>query len=156
MLQPYFEWMGRLPVSQAMNESGWMVALIQSIHLLALVLLAGSLLIVDLRLLGHGLTDRPAVRLARSARPWLLTGLVGLVVTGIPQLMSLAEKEYYNDYFWMKMYFLAAALVFTMTVRRSTINAGERVHPWLAGTVGVVSIGLWFSVAISARLIGLF
>ena len=156
MLRPYFEWMGALPVSQAMNESGWVVALIQSVHLLALVLLAGSLLIVDLRLLGRGLVDRPAARLAESARPWLITGLVGLVVTGIPQLMSLADKEYDNEYFWLKMYLLAAALAFTVTVRRFAINAGDRVHPWVAGTVAVVSIGLWFGVAISARLIGLF
>ena len=156
MLRPYFEWVGSWPVSQAMNESGWMVAVIQSVHLLALVLLAGSLLIVDLRLLGRGLTDRPAARLATSARPWLVGGLAGLALTGIPQLMSLAEKEYYNDYFWMKMYFLAAALMFTVTVRRFAINAGERLHPWLAGTVGAISIGLWFGVAISARLIGLF
>jgi hypothetical protein len=157
VLLPWFEFIGDLPISRAMNESAWLVAVIQAFHLLALVLFTGALLIVDLRLLGRGLTDRPVAEVARSARPWLAGGFAGLVVTGIPQLMSLAVKEYYSQFFWTKMYFLIAALAFMLTVRRAVVRTSEaRVPWWLRGAVAIVSLGLWSGVAISARLIGLF
>jgi uncharacterized membrane protein len=55
------------------------------------------------------------------------------------------------------MYFLAAALIFTFTVRRSVTRAADgRVSPIVSRLVAVVSIALWMSVAISGRLIGLF
>lgn len=157
MLQPVFEWVGGLAISRAMNDAGWIVATIQAFHLLALALFAGAVLVVDLRLLGRGLTEQPVAQVVREARPWVRIGFAGLVVTGIPQLMSLAEKEYYNDYFWLKVYFLAAALAFTLTVRRKVTQMDEaQIGPFWSGAVGVVSIALWSGVGVSARLIGLF
>jgi hypothetical protein len=157
MLRPFFEWLNNLPVSMAINEAGWLAAIIQAFHLVALVLFAAGVLVVDLRLLGRGLTEQPLARVARDARPWLMWGFAGLVLTGIPQLMSLAQKEYDSEYFWLKMYFLAAALVFTLTVRRKVTQADEaRVGRFWSATVGLVSIGLWTGVVVPARLIGLF
>ena len=157
MLQPYFEWLNNLPVSVAINESGWIAAVIQAFHLLALVLFTGGVLVVDLRLLGSGLTQEPVSRVARDSRPWLMWGLIGLTVTGIPQLMSLAQKEYDSEFFWVKMYFLVAALVFTFTVRRKVTQAEEaRVGRFWSAVVGLVSIALWTGVVVPARLIGLF
>ena len=157
MLQPLFEWLGNLAVSRAMNDSGWVVATIQAFHLLALALFAGAILVVDLRLLGRGLKEQSLAQVVREARPWARIGFAGLVITGIPQLMSLAEKEYYSDYFWMKVYFLAAAVTFMLTVRRRVTQMEEaRVGRFWSGTVGLVSIALWSGVGVSARLIGLF
>ena len=157
MLLPYFEWLNNLAVSRAINESGWIFALVQAFHLLALALFSAGLLVVDLRLLGRGLTQQPVAKVAREARPWLIWGLVGLLITGIPQLMSLALKEYDSQYFWLKMYVLAGALVFTFTIRRTVTQADEgRVGRVWSSVVGLVSIALWSGVAIPARLIGLF
>lgn len=156
MLLPFFEWMGNLAVSRAINESLWIYALVQAFHLLALAVFAGAVLIVDLRLMGRGLTQQPVAQVARDARPWLIGGLVALVLTGIPQLMSLATKEYYSEYFWFKMYVLVVALVFTFTIRQRITQDPTRVRPFWAGMVGFVSLMLWAGVAIPARLIGLF
>ena len=84
MLLPVFEWVGNLAISKAMNESGWIVATIQAFHLLALAVFAGAVLIVDLRLLGQGLTDQSVAQVARAARPWVRIGFFGMVATGIP------------------------------------------------------------------------
>jgi hypothetical protein len=55
------------------------------------------------------------------------------------------------------MYFLAAALIFTFTVRRKVASAAEGgFRPLTGKLVGLLSIGLWGSVAASGRLIGLF
>jgi hypothetical protein len=155
MLLPLFQWLDKLGFTQVLRSVDWYGAMINVAHLLALVVFFGGLLIVDLRLMGKGLTKDPLAQVARDANPWLYGGFLGLLVTGIPQLMLQPVKEYYSDIFWIKMYILAAAIIYTLTVRRMATQADEsRLGMW--GTViGVVSILLWFGVAIPARLIGL-
>lgn len=156
MLMPLFQSMNDWGVSVAIRESIWIYPLVQAVHLLFLVMLVGALLMVDLRLLGTGLTTQPVPKLARAARPWLVWGLLGLVVTGMPQLLSNAMREYSSDFFWMKMYVLPTAIVFTFTVRH-WVTMSERSSNGGAGKlVGLASILLWAGVAIPSRLIGLF
>lgn len=154
MLEPVFEWISTLGVSQAIGQSLWIYPLVQAIHLVFLAILLGSLLLVDLRLLGVGFSTQPIAQVARDARPWLIGGLIGMILTGIPQLMQNAMREYFAQYFWWKMYFLAAAVIFTFTVR-SRVTRGSAV-PGYGKIVGALSIALWGGVAVSARLIGLF
>lgn len=156
MLLPFFTWMGNTTASLVIRDSVWIFALDQAAHLVALAVFAGAVLVVDLRLLGGGFKDRPIAQVARDAQPWLVGGLIGLLATGIPQLMSNAIKEYYSDYFWVKMGVLLVAFIFTFTVRSKVAFADEsRVRPFQAKLVGIVSIVLWAGVAVTARLIGL-
>ena len=156
-LKPFFvDWLQNLPLSTAIRDSVWIYAVDQSMHLVVLTILAGAILIVDMRLLGLGVKRQPVAQVARDAQPWLIGGLLGMVATGIPQLMSNATKEYYSPFYWQKMEFLLAALIFTFTIRRSITLADEaRVGPFWGKLVGLVSIVLWSGVAISGRLIGL-
>jgi len=154
MLLPFFEWLGGLPVSQAIGQSIWIYPLIQAIHLVCLAFFAGAILMVDLRLLGLGIRSRPLSQVALDARPWFIGGLIGMVSTGLPQLMQNASREYYSEFFWYKMYLIAFGLIFTLTVRRKMTQANETS---LGGRlVGLVSIAVWGMVVINARLIGLF
>jgi len=154
MLEPMFQWISELAVSRAIGESLWIYPMVQAIHLVFLAILAGAILMVDLRLLNRGFTNQPVAQVARDARPWLIGGFLGMLATGVPQLMQNAMREYFAEFFWWKMYLLAAALIFTVTVRRKVVNAP--VLPSYAKLVGLVSIALWAGVAVSARLIGLF
>ncbi len=157
MLEPFFRWLGAFEVSKAIGESLWIYPVIQAFHLVFLAILAGAILIVDLRLLGTGMVRQPLSQVARDAKPWLFIGLLGMVATGVPQLMSNWSRQYYSEFFWQKMYFLLAALVFTFTVRlymtrggtTGTTTAGQKL-------AGLVSIVLWGGVVVSGRLIGLF
>jgi hypothetical protein len=157
MSQPFFAWLNELATSVAIRESVWFYAFIQAIHLVALGVFSGAVLMVDLRLLGAGFSRQPLAQVARDARPWFIWGFIALFITGFPQLMSNAMREYFSDFFWMKMEFMVVALIFTFTVRhRVTMAAEGRIAPVWAKTTGLVSIGLWLGVAIPARLIGLF
>jgi Family of unknown function (DUF6644) len=157
MFLHFFQWLNNLPVSQAINQSVWFFAVIQAFHLVALAVFAGAVLIVDLRLMGRALTERPVAEVARDAQPWLIGGLIALTITGIPQMMSNAIREYYSVFFWFKMTVLVLAVIYTFTLRRGVTLAAEgRVRPRQAKLVGFVSTLLWASVAIPARLIGLF
>jgi hypothetical protein len=157
MLESYFMWLGELPVSKFIGESLWIYPVIQAFHLVFLAILAGAILIVDLRLLGTGMTRQPVATVARDAGGWLAFGLVGMVLTGVPQLMQNSMREYYSEYFWQKMYFLAAALIFTYTVKRRVSLAADGVmSPLWSKFVALVSLVLWGGVVVSGRLIGLF
>ena len=150
-LQPFFKWMESLAVYKSSIYLGPGVNLV---HLVSMVTFMGALLMVDLRLLGTGLTNHPVKQVARSAQPWLIAGLVGLVVTGIPALMATATQQYANKVFWFKMYVLLAALIFTFTVRRTVTRADDRQVGAVRGKlVALVSIVLWMSVAAGGRLI---
>jgi len=83
--------------------------------------------------------------------------LIGLTMTGIPQLITNALREYHSDLFWMKMAILLVAVIYTFTLRRHVTLAEEsRVAPATRKAVGLVSLALWTAVLIHARLIGLF
>jgi hypothetical protein len=154
MLQPFFEWLQALPVSQFIGSSIWIYPLVQAIHLVFLALFAGAILIVDLRLLGFGMKTQPLSQVARDARPWLITGFLGMVATGVPQLMQNASREYFSEFFWYKMYLIAFGLILIATVRRKMTQADE---PSAGGkVVALISIAVWAGVVINARLIGLF
>ena len=81
----YFQAMNELPISNAIRDSLWMVAVIDSLHLLFVVMFAGAVLIVDLRLMRDGAGDEPLAQVARDAQPWLLVALAGLTITGTSQ-----------------------------------------------------------------------
>src|SRR5688572_9330784 len=103
MLEGLFQWMEAQAVYGASPYIGPVVNLI---HLLSMVLFMGALLMVDLRLLGLGLTRQPLADVARDAQPWLIAGLVGIVLTGIPQTMERTTDQYETSTFWVKMYLL--------------------------------------------------
>ena len=157
MVRAFFDWLQMTPMSQTIQASVWMYAIDQAFHLVFLAIFAGALLIVDLRLLGRGFTQQSVREVARDARPWLILGFIGLAVTGSVQVISGAQKEYFSGIFWIKMYILVAAIIYTAVVRRTVILADEnRVGPFWSKVVGLLSIALWVGVAIPARLIGLF
>ena len=156
MVQPFFEWMQGLALSAFFLESVWPTPIVQCIHLVAVSVFAGALLLVDLRLLGTGLTMVSIPRVARAAQPWLVGSFGVLVLTGIPQMTSTAMKQYYSPFFWWKMQAVLLGLVVTFLIRRHIASKEEGHYgPVWPKVVGVTSIALWTSVTIGARLIGL-
>lgn len=156
MFLSFFEWLETLSVSVFLRESAYGVAAINIVHLLALVIFFGAIFIVDLRLLGSGLSRVPLRQVARDARPWLIFGFLLLLVTGLMQVLTTPIKEYYSPNFWLKMQLMVIALPFTIFVRRWVTQADEgRVAPVWQKLVGLASIVLWGWIAVNGRLIGL-
>jgi hypothetical protein len=150
VLLPFFEWMEGLAVY---GSSIYLGPGMNLIHLMGMVVFLGALIIVDLRMMGFGLTNQPTRVVARDAQPWLLGGLAVLVLTGVPALMATATSQYTNSVFWVKMYLLAFGILYTFTVRRRFAFADDAGSSGVAKVVGFVSILVWLSVAALARLI---
>src|SRR5688572_4491350 len=124
-LLPFFEWCEATRLGLLVRESVWLFPVIEAVHLLGLCLLGGSLLVVDLRLLGTGLTGTPVATLARQARPWLKTAVVVMIATGLLLFLSESVKCYYDQAFWVKITTLPLALTFTFAVRQRVVGVAR-------------------------------
>lgn len=156
MVLEFYEWMEGSTLALIFQSAVWYSPLIQVAHLVAVATFAGALLVVDLRLLGAGLTETPLKVVAKDAQPWLMGSLVALVITGAPTLASTSIKQYYSPFWWWKMEMLALGLILIFTVRRQMVKKDEsELGPFWPKVVGLVSMGLFLGVTIGARLIGL-
>lgn len=154
-LLPFFEWVYATQLGETIRNSTWMFPVLEAFHLIALGFVAGSILLVDLRLIGVGLTQQPVALLERNVRPILVAGLIVMASSGIPLFMSEAIKCYYSFAFWVKMTCLLLAIVFAFTIRNNAIRSQMTgAQPSSTLYVGAVSLTLWFGVAWGGRWIG--
>lgn len=153
MLLTFFEWCETTVVGRTVSDSRWLFGVIEAVHLLGLCLLGGSLLIVDLRMLGVGLRSPAIADVARGARPWLRTAVAVMFMTGVPLFLSEAVKCYYNPSFWVKMTTLPVALLFTFAVRGRIASNPALVTSTRSRLVAAGSLSLWFTVAAAGRWI---
>jgi hypothetical protein len=154
MLLPWFEWLESTTLGDTVRTSLWLFPVIEAVHLLGLCLLGGALLLVDLRLLGVGLRGERIAELARAAQPWLVAGVIVMLLTGVPLFLSEAVKCYYNQSFWVKILTLPLALIFTFTIRRRLAADETLDTSFRSRALGAASLGLWYTVAAAGRWIG--
>jgi hypothetical protein len=151
----FFTWCESSSLGEAIRSSRWLFPAIESLHLLGLALIGGSVLAVNLSLLGFGLGRRSAAQLWRDTRPWLAGSLAVMLVSGFLLFTSEAVKLYYHEAFWVKMSALLLSILFTFTVQRKTALADpERVTQLRSRVVALVSLLLWSAVGAGGRWIG--
>jgi hypothetical protein len=154
-LLSFFQWCYQTAIGEAVRESTWLFPLIEAFHLLGLGLTVGAVLIVDLRLLGVGLSRQPVAQLSAAVQPWLLGSLTLMFASGIPLFLSESMKCYYSFAFWVKMTSLFLVLLFTFTVRRRVTRTDlTSDRPLLGRFTALISLVLWFGVAWGGRWIG--
>ena len=83
----------------AIKASSWLFPAIETFHLLALSVMGGMVLAVDLRLLGLGLTRQPPRRLARDVETWLMAALAVMLLSGFFLFLSEPLKCWDNGAF---------------------------------------------------------
>jgi hypothetical protein len=140
------------PIGDGIKNSTWLFPAIEAVHLIALALLGGALLMLDLRLIGVGLTGQATSAVERSTRPWLIGAILTMIATGVLIGFSEALKLLDRKAFTVKMIALAAALLFTFAIRGPQARRDIAGLPAMA--IGVVSLGLWLTVALAGRWIG--
>lgn len=153
-LLPLFQWMNDTSIGVAVRESTWLFPTFEVVHLLALAVLGGSVLLVDLRLLGLGLTSVSPHKLATTARPWFRGSIAAIVASGIPLLLAEAIKCYETPAFWAKMGLLFLALIYAACVRPHWLTDGAGAFTSRAQQLaGAGSIALWLGVGAAGRAI---
>ena len=144
-------------LATVIQDSSWLFPVIESIHLLGLAILAGSILILDLRLLNILLISIPIKSINQNCRLWFRVGISVMIVTGIPLFISESMKCYYNPFFWVKMITLTIILIFTLTIKANIIkNSDKSENSLQVKATAIVSMLCWFTVAASGRWIGFY
>ena len=141
-----FEWVERSPIGELMRGSKAIFPIVESIHLIGLALFVGTLLLIDMGLLGRAMRRQPVAEVAAALAPWTRTGFVLLLLTGPFMFSAQAAKWHDNPVFWIKMLLLIIATSFQWSVRRRV--ALEPPAKW----IGAVSLVLWISTALSAKM----
>jgi hypothetical protein len=153
---PWFQWLGHTHIGVLMRDSTWGFALVEMAHLLALAGLGGTILIIDLRLLGFGVWRQPVSRIAKELTPLLWGSLAVMLVSGVLLLASGPVRYYHNPAFRIKMLLLTIAIGFYLTLHRRIIRsqAHDSTSFWTKAAA-VVSLALWLGVGLAGRAIGL-
>jgi hypothetical protein len=155
-LAPAFEWLQHTYIGETIRHSAALIALLEIVHLIGLTLLLGTILMVDLSLLGLGIGRQPVSRIARELDTFSSIGLAIMLVSGPLILTSEAERCFKTPAFWVKMALLAIAVIFHFTIhRRVALAEPPEPHP-RARMVASLSLALWVGVALAGKGIAIF
>ena len=144
-------------VARWMREALWAYPAVEAIHILALGLVVGSIVIVDLRLLGLS-RDVSISRLSRHALPWTVGAFIVAMFTGLLMFTAHAEDFLTNRVFAVKM-----GLILLAGVNAGMLHAGpwRTIAQWDTGATpparvrfsAALSIATWISVVACGRLL---
>ena len=154
-LLPIFKWFDGSWLGLLIADSNWLFPAIEAVHIVALALLFGAILALNLRLLGLVFTHKPVPQLARELAAWIFCSLIIILSTGFLLFSSEAMKSYSSAPFQVKMVLLFAAIIFHYTVfNRVTKNEDAKAGAAFGKVAAVVSILLWLGVGVAGRGIG--
>lgn len=129
---------------------------IQSVHIIGLTVLVGTICLVDLRLLGIGMRRQAIGEVVSRLAPWTSGGLITVLVTG-PLLFASDLTRYLNNpAFVLKMLLLAIALAGHFTLHRSVLRKGAPLKIGTQKLAAALSLILWSSVVLAGRAIADF
>jgi len=149
-----FQWLATTRLSAAMSDSTWAFAVVEMVHLLGLALLGGTVMVLGLRLLEFRLNRRPAAEVAGDLYPYFLTSLSVLILSGLLLLIDGPLRYYGNAAFWLKMWLLAAATIFSVVLNRAVIHSHRGSSALTTKVAAVTLLLLWLSVGLAGRAIG--
>jgi hypothetical protein len=148
-------------IGTSIRESDYAFSVIESVHVLGITLLVGTIALLDLRMLGVVLRGVSVSRIARTVFPLTWSGFVIMFVSGFLLFWAEAAKNYGNPAFRIKLLLLLLVglnpLIFHTTIYRR-VNEWEQleVSPWRARTAAIASLSLWSGIIVAGRMIAYF
>jgi uncharacterized membrane protein len=156
----FFAWLERSPLGEFIRSLGvWSYGVINLIHILGITLLFGSILLLDLRLLGAW-RQIPLATLSRPTTTMALIGFILAVCSGIPMITVKTTDYIGNPFLLIKFPAIALALVNVWLVHRSPAWAAHRVRDLTRpeemrlAAGGALSLTFWLTAITAGRMIG--
>jgi hypothetical protein len=154
-----FLWLYETTFAAAIREGDSLFPWIESVHVLALTLVVGSISIVDLRLLGVVSVNRSIASVSADVLPFTWSAFACAVLSGSALFASHAVGYAQNLQFRMKLLLLALAgvnmLTFHLIMGRGMGRWSEPgVSPWPGKIAGSISLVLWIGIVAFGRWVG--
>ena len=132
--------------------------IVQTVHILSVAAIMGSIVLIDLRVLGLALPSQSTTELVRRLMPWTWWALPVLAVSGLVFVCSQPTRYLSNPVFGLKFAMLVPAIILAVVFQRgNTRDAGfweqSRGRSASARTIAAFSLLLWIGVAMAGRWI---
>ena len=153
------DWLQATPLSTTIRESDWLFPSIECVHVIAFVVVVGSISVVDLRLMGLASKTRPAEELIEELLPITWIAFAVAAAAGLLLFCSKPITYTQNFFFLGKMLLLLFAAAnmgaFHLFVHRSLAGVpAEAPSPLAARASGAASLALWIAIVAFGRWIG--
>jgi hypothetical protein len=154
----FFGWLADSSWSVGLHESQYAYSIVESVHVWAMAVFFGSVVMFDLRLLGWIMRDVPVSEVIRRLQPWTIAGFILMVISGTLLFYAIPLRSYQNLFFRGKMILLLLAglnvLIFHSRVFPSVAKwDADARPPRLARLAGAFSLVLWIGIVVSGRMI---
>ncbi|NQE61483.1 DUF6644 family protein [Caulobacter sp. RHG1] len=146
------------PLSLAFQEALWLVPATQCLHILAVGLLVGSALMLNLRILGEAGASQTLLATSQRFTPWIWITAAVALATGLVMVIAEPVRDLVNLVFWSKMAAVLVGLGATLALQRLIRRHGEKLDRagaprMLLRAAAVAVTGLWAGVVVLGRLI---
>jgi len=150
MLLHLCRWLQENSIIAVLNGTSWTAAVLEIIHYFSMFILVGSMIIVDLRVLGLVGRRQDATLLADRLFPWMWISLLFNFLSGFVMFAGSATAYYHNDIFYDKVIVVLLAIAASITVQQKVRKWNQSpAMPAGAKLIAVLSIGLWIGAIIA-------
>lgn len=153
------KWLQATPLAQTISQSTWLFPTIETIHVIAIALVVGSIAVLDLRILGLSWKERSITAIAKDVLPWIWGSFLVAVIAGSLMFISAAAKYIVDLPFQLKMVLIVLAGVNMVVFHRLTYPDvafwdKDSPPPFRAKLAAGLSLALWIAVVACGRMIG--
>ena len=158
-MKQFADWLSTtFPSVFIQNHNSWVIPTIQSIHIVGIAVVMGSVLMIDLRILGWAGTDQTLRQTASRFGPWLIAALYLMLATGILMVIGEPVRELVTFSFWFKMSLVAVgtliAAIFQITLRKHEREWEETlVNRRSIKGLAILTFLIWACIIVLGRLI---
>ncbi len=158
-ISSFCDWLENTPLSLVIQSVSWIIPLVQSIHIMAVTVIVGSVLSVDMKLLGVVGRGSPISGATRRFLPWVWVALVVLLLTGAALTAAEPRRELLNNVFRLKMVLIllicAVTGAFQVTVSRNASAWGDTPsNQRQARLLAIGTLMIWAAIIFCGRWIG--
>jgi uncharacterized protein DUF6644 len=125
--------------------------IVQTVHILSIACVAGSIAMIDLRVLGFAVPSQDPREMIRRLMPWMWTALVLLFLSGATFVVTRPARYFANPVFAIKFALLIPAIALSAVLARLHRNTSISTLPLKA--MAGLSLTLWIGVMLAGRWI---
>jgi hypothetical protein len=153
------QWFESSSLAISIQQSAWAFPALETVHVIAVALVVGTIFVVDLRLLGLASIGRPITQLCSEILPITWAAFVLAVIAGTLMFISQAMEYFVNYAFRMKFFIIALAginmLAFQLITYRGVSNWDRGPAIPISGRLaGAISLTCWIGIVFFGRWIG--
>ena len=139
------------------EHNAWAIPAIQTVHIVGIALVMGSVLMIDLRILGLAWTDHTLRQTTSRFGPWLTGSLWLLLATGLLMVVGEPVRELVSFSFWLKMALVALGAAVAVSFQRALHRQEQRWERRAAQPsiklLAVLTFFVWIGIIFLGRLI---